>query len=66
MMAAALAALKQSKTSYKTMEKKRNRRPHNATLNTLFKDILDSYTNNWNDGTATTKGPTGKIITYKK
>ena len=48
------------------MDKKRNRKPHNATLNTLFKNILDSYTINWNDGTATTKGPNGKAITYKK
>ena len=47
------------------MQKKRNRKPHNSTLNTLFKDILDSYTINWTDGTATTKSPTGKIITYK-
>ena len=48
------------------MEKKRDRKPHNSTLNTLFKDILDSYTINWNDSTATTKGPTGQIVTYKK
>lgn len=48
------------------MEKKINRKPHNNTLNTLFKDMLDSYTINWNDGTATTKSPTGKVITYKK
>jgi len=48
------------------MEKKRDRRPHNTTLNTLFKDILDSYTINWNDGTSTTQSPTGEIITYKK
>ena len=47
------------------MEKKRDRKPHNSTLNTLFKDILDSYTINWNDGTATTETPTGQIITYK-
>ena len=47
------------------MEKKRDRKPHNSTLNTLFKDILDSYTINWTDGTSTTKGPTGQIITYK-
>ena len=48
------------------MDKKRNRRPHNATLNKLFNDILDSYTINWADNTATTKAPDGKIITYKK
>jgi hypothetical protein len=48
------------------MEKKRNRKPHNDTLNTLFKDILDSYTINWTDGTSTTKIPTGQIITYKR
>ena len=60
-----MAALKQLKTSYNNMEKKRERQPHNDTLNTLFKDILDSYTINWTDGTATTKSPTGEIITYK-
>ena len=48
------------------MEKKRNRKPHNTTLNNLFKDILESYSINWQDGTATTKAPDGKIITYKK
>ena len=48
------------------MDKKINRRPHNITLNKVFKDILDSYTINWTDGTATTKSPTGKVITYKK
>ena len=48
------------------MKKKRDRKPHNSTLNTLFKDIIDSYTINWTDGTATTKSPTGKVITYKK
>ena len=47
------------------MEKKRDRKPHNATLNTLFKNMLDSYTINWNDGTATTKNPAGQTITYK-
>jgi hypothetical protein len=65
MMAAALAALKQSKTSYNTMEKKRDRKPHNETLNKVFVDILNSYTINWNDNTSTTQNPTGKIITYK-
>lgn len=48
------------------MKKKRNRKPHNETLNTLFKDILDSYKINWNDGTTTTKDPAGQIVTYKK
>jgi hypothetical protein len=48
------------------MEKKRNRKPHNDTLNKVFKDIFDSYTINWTDGTATTKSPSGKIITHKK
>ena len=48
------------------MDKKRNRRPHNSTLNTLFANMLDSYTINWQDGTATTKAPDGKVITYKK
>ncbi len=48
------------------MDKKRDRKPHNDTLNTLFKNILDSYTINWNDGTATTKNPAGQIVTYKK
>lgn len=48
------------------MDKKRYRRPHNDTLNTLFKDILDSYTISWTDGTSTTQSPTGQIITYKK
>ena len=48
------------------MDKKRDRKPHNSTLNTLFKDILDSYTINWNDNTSTTQSPTGEIITYKK
>jgi hypothetical protein len=48
------------------MEKKRNRKPHNETLNSLFQDILNSYTINWTDGTSTTKSPSGKIITYKK
>ena len=48
------------------MEKKRDRKPHNSTLNTLFKDILNSYAINWTDGTTTTKSPTGKVITYKK
>jgi hypothetical protein len=47
------------------MKKKRDRKPHNDTLNTLFKNILDSYTINWNDGTATTESPKGQIITYK-
>ena len=47
------------------MEKKRNRKPHNDTLNKVFKDILDSYTINWNDGTATTKNQAGQTITYK-
>ncbi len=47
------------------MDKKRQRKPHNETLNTLFKDILDSYTINWTDGTSTSKSPSGKIITYK-
>jgi hypothetical protein len=47
------------------MDNKRNRRPHNDTLNTLFKDILNSYAINWNDGTATTQNPTGQIVTYK-
>ena len=47
------------------MENKRERQPHNTTLNTLFKDILDSYTINWTDGTSTTKSPSGKVITYK-
>ena len=60
-----MAALKQSKTSYNTMGKKRNRKPHNSTLNTLFKDIIDSYAINWMDGTATTKSPKGQITTYK-
>jgi hypothetical protein len=48
------------------MKNKREKKPHNNTLNTLFKDILDSYTINWADGTSTTKNPTGEIITYKK
>lgn len=48
------------------MDDKKDRRPHNDTLNTLFKDILNSYTINWADGTSTTKSPTGQIITYKK
>jgi hypothetical protein len=48
------------------MDKKRNRRPHNSTLNTLFANMLDSYTINWADNTATTKAPNGKVITYKK
>ena len=47
------------------MVKKRNRSPHNETLNDLFKDILDSYSINWKDGTTTIKGPKGQIITYK-
>jgi hypothetical protein len=47
------------------MDKKRDRRPHNITLNKVFKDILDSYTINWNDNTSTTKSPSGKLITYK-
>lgn len=47
------------------MDNKRNKRPHNDTLNTLFKDILNSYTINWTDGTATTQHPTGEIVTYK-
>lgn len=47
------------------MDKKRDRRPHKETLNTLFKDILDSYSINWTDGTSTSKSPTGKIKTYK-
>lgn len=47
------------------MEKKRNKKPHNTTLNKVFADILDSYTINWTDGTSTTKSPTGQIITYK-
>ena len=48
------------------MENKRQKKPHNTTLNNLFKDILESYTINWNDGTATTKNPAGQIITYKR
>ena len=48
------------------MEKKRDRKPHNSTLNTLFKGILDSYAINWTDGTSTSKNPSGKVITYKK
>lgn len=60
-----MAALKQLKTSFNTMDKKRDRRPHNETLNTLFANMLDSYTINWNDGTTTTKATDGKIITYK-
>ena len=47
------------------MENKRERKPHNTTLNNLFKDILESYSINWADGTTTTKAPNGKIITYK-
>ena len=47
------------------MENKRDRKPHNETLNSLFQDILNSYTINWTDGTSTTKSPTGQIITYK-
>ena len=47
------------------MEKKRDRNPHNETLNKVFVDILNSYTINWTDGTSTTQNPTGKIITYK-
>lgn len=66
MRVAALAALRQLKTSFNTMDKKKERRPHNDTLNTLFKDILNSYSINWTDGTSTTKSPTGQIITYKK
>ena len=48
------------------MKNKRERKPHNSTLNKLFSDILESYTINWADNTATTKAPNGKIITYKK
>jgi hypothetical protein len=47
------------------MDNKKERRPHNTTLSTLFKDILDSYTINWTDGTSTKKSHTGQIITYK-
>ena len=47
------------------MDNKRNRRPHNDTLGNMFKDILNSYTINWKDGTATTKSPAGQIVTYK-
>ena len=42
------------------MENKRERKPHNETLNKVFKDILNSYTINWADGTATKE-----IMTYK-
>ena len=48
------------------MDKKKDRRPHNDTLNKVFKGILDSYTINWTDGTSTTQSRSGKIITYKK
>jgi hypothetical protein len=48
------------------MENKRERKPHNETLNKVFKDILNSYAINWNDNTSTTKSRTGEIITYKK
>ena len=65
MKAAALDLLTQSKANYKTMDNKRNRRPHNDTLGNMFKDILNSYTINWKDGTATTKSPAGQIVTYK-
>ena len=47
------------------MENKRERKPHNETLNKVFKDILNSYAINWADGTATTETPTGQTITYK-
>jgi hypothetical protein len=47
------------------MEKKRERKPHNETLNKVFVDILNSYTINWNDNTSTTQSPTGETITYK-
>jgi len=42
------------------MENKRERKPHNETLNKVFKDILNSYTINWTDVTATKE-----TITYK-
>lgn len=48
------------------MEKKRERQPHNQTLNKVFEGILDSYTINWKDGTRTTQSRSGEIITYKK
>lgn len=51
---------------YNTIENKRERKPHNETLNKVFVDILNSYAINWTDGTSTTKSPTGKVITYKK
>lgn len=57
--------MKQKQFKHNLEKTKRQRKPHNGTLNTLFKDILDSYTINWADSTSTTQNPTGKIITYK-
>jgi len=42
------------------MENKRERKPHNETLNKVFKDILNSYAINWNDNTSNTESPQGK------
>ena len=43
----------------------------NKVLYNMFKNMVEPhlkdpvYTIKWNDGTSTTKGPSGKVITYK-